>query len=118
MPNLKPAYDAVFAADADLKAKAEEIAALLDQGADEETLALQEKALDELQAKRDGAKARYDKLVAANAPTSVAENFVPASSTPATPEAEAPKDVMTRAEYNALSPKDRLAFAKRGGKLQ
>lgn len=119
MLDLKAALDMVVAADAALKTQAAEIAELLKAETEEATqnaLALQSK-LDELQADYDAKKSMYDRLVKANAPSDVAKLFVPAS--PTSPEAdEAKKDVMTRAEFEKLDPPARLAFAKRGGKLE
>jgi len=120
MLDLKGPYDAVNAADAALKAQAAEIAALFEQGTDEATqqaLALQE-PLETLQAAYDHKLGMYNSLVKANAPSDVAKNFVPVSQTPATPEAEEPKGVMKRADWNALSPIDRAAFLQGGGKLE
>jgi hypothetical protein len=122
MLDLKGPLDAVQAADAALKSKAAEISALMLQGTPEATqqaLALQE-TLDSLQADYDAKKGLYDKLVALNSPSNVANLFVPTSSTPSDQSlADASKNVMTLAEYNALPPRDRLAFAKRkGSKLQ
>lgn len=122
MLDLKGALDMLMAADAALKLKAAEIADLLSKGTEEATqqaLALQE-SLDTLQADYATKKSLYDKLVKASSPDNdVAKLFVPAS--PMSPEAadeSKPKGVMKLLEYNALSPKDRLAFAKSGGKLQ
>lgn len=118
MIDLKGPYDMLNAADAALKSKAAEIADLLNKGTDEATndaLALQE-SLNSLQADYNGKKALYEKLVAANQPSDVAALFVPA--TPAASEEDKPKDAMTLAEFDALTPSDRLAFAKRGGKIQ
>lgn len=122
MLDLKGALDMLMAADAALKRKAAEIADLLSQGTEEATqqaLALQE-SLDALQADYAVKKSLYDKLVKASSPDNdVAKLFVPA--TPTSPEAaeeNKPKGVMKLSEYNAMSPKDRLAFAKSGGKLQ
>lgn len=118
MIDLKGPYDMVNAAEAAWKTQAAEIANLLAEGTEDATksaLALQE-SLDVLQADYEGKKALYEKLVKANQPSAVAAMFVPASSTAS--EGEEPKDVMTRAEFNALAPRERLAFAKRGGKLQ
>jgi len=109
----------LMAADAAVKIQAAEIADLLSQGTEETTqqaLALQE-PLDKLQADYEAKKSLYDSLVRSNAPSDVAKLFVPASST--SPEAdEAKKDVMTLAEFNALTPRERLAYAKRGGKVE
>lgn len=118
--DLKGPYDMVEAARVAYEQKASEIAALLNDGTEEnvtKALALQE-SLDQLQADYEGKKALYAKLVQANQPSDVASLFVPVSKT--TPEAEEdqPKNVMSLAEYNAMSPRERLAFAKRGGKLQ
>jgi len=118
MLDLKSPYDAVNAADAALKAKAQEITALLDQGTDEATLqalALQE-PLDSLQADYDQKLALYQSMVKANAPSDVAKLFVPAS--PTTPEEENPKDVMKLQEFQNLSPSDRMKYIKGGGKVE
>ena len=119
MLDLKAALDMRMAADAKLKKQASDIADLLAQGTEEATqnaLALQSK-LDELQADYEAKQALYDRLVKANTPSDVAKLFVPAS--PTSPEAdEAKKDVMTLAEYNQMHPRERLAFAQRGGKIQ
>lgn len=121
MLDLKAALDMLMAADAKLKKQASDIADLLTQGTEEATqnaLALQSK-LDELQADYEAKQALYDRLVKANAPSDVAKLFVPTSSTsPDNAEEAKPKNVMTLAEYNKLSPADRLAFAQSGGKLQ
>ena len=121
MLNLKGPYDVVNAAETAWKQKAAEISALLEQGTEEATqqaLALQE-SLDTLQADYETEKALYDKLVSANAPSSVNSLFVSASTTTPDPDApEAPKSVMKRADWNALSPVDRAAFFQGGGKLE
>lgn len=117
MIDFKTPLDAVNAADAALKAKAAEIASM---GADELTAnaeALQN-SLDALQADYDKKLALYQGLVKATAPSAVNQLFVPASETPADPEAAKPTDTLTLAEFNQLSPRDRLAFAKRDGKIQ
>jgi len=120
MLDLKGALDMLMAADAALKTQAAEIADLLSQGTEEATqqaLALQE-PLDKLQADYEAKKSMYDRLVKANAPSDVEKLFVPAS--PTSPEADEakPKDVMTLAEFNSMRPRQRLAFAKRGGKIE
>ena len=121
MLDLKAALDMLMAADAKLKQQASEIADLLNQGTEEATqsaLALQPK-LDELQADYEAKEALYDRLVKATAPSDVNKLFVPAS--PTSPEASdeaKPKGVMTLAEFNAMTPRNRLAFANRGGKVE
>lgn len=120
MLDLKGPLDVLNAADAALKKQAAEIADLLNAGTEEATqqaLALQS-TLEALQADYEAKKSMYDRLVKANAPSDVEKLFVPAS--PTSPEADEvkPKDVMTLAEYNKLHPRERLAFAKRGGKIE
>jgi len=119
MLDLKSPLDMVMAAEAAWKTQAAAIADLLSLGTEEATqqaLALQE-TLDKLQADYEAKKDLYDRLVAANSPSDLAKLFVPAS--PTSPEGEEkPKGVMTLAEYNDLSPAERLAFAQRGGKLK
>jgi hypothetical protein len=122
MLDLKGPLDVMNAAKDAWLQKAAEINALLSLGTEEATqqaLALQG-TLDQLQADYEAKKALYDKLVQANSPSNdVAKLFVPASSTsPDNAEEAKPKGVMSRAEYNKLSPADRLAFAQSGGKLQ
>lgn len=118
MIDLKGPYDMVNAAEAALQKQAAEIADLLALGTDEATqsaLALQE-SLDTLQADYNGKKALYAKLVQANQQSDVAAMFVPAS--PTATEEEKKDSVMTLAEFNAMTPRDRLVFANRGGKIQ
>ena len=120
MLDLKGPLDVMNAADAALKKQAAEIAALLSQGTEEATqqaLALQE-TLEKLQSDYDAKKAMYDGLVQANKPSDVAKLFVPTSTTSPDADEAKKKDVMTLAEFNDLAPRDRLAFAKRGGKIQ
>ena len=120
MLDLKPYQDAVLTADAEVKNVANQIDTLFREGTDEaknSALALQD-TLDTAQTKYDAAAKLYEAMKKSSQPSDVAQNFVPVSQTSPTPEAEAPTNVMTLAEYNALSPVDRLAFAKRGGKLE
>ena len=120
MLDLKAALDMLMAADAKLKKQASEIADLLNQGTEEATqsaLALQPK-LDELQADYEAKQTMYDRLVKATAPSDVAKLFIPAS--PTSPEASdeaKPKGVMTIAEFNAMTPSERLAFSKENGQV-
>jgi len=119
MIDLKGPYDMVEAARVAYETKAAEIAALLNEGTDEkvtQALALQE-SLDSLQADYENKKALYAKLVEANQPSDVASLFVPVSKTQPEEE-EKSKGVMTLVEYHELSPKDRLAFAKAGGRIE
>jgi len=117
--DLKGPYDMVIAAQDAYQAQAAEIAELLNTGTDDavtQALALQQ-PLDELQADLDKKTALYQKLVKANQPSDVTSLFVPANDT-ASEEEDKPKDVMSLSEFNDLNPTERLAFAKRGGKLE
>lgn len=121
MLDLKGALDMLVAADAAVKTKAAEIAALLSQGTEEATqqaLALQG-SLDELQASYATKKNLYDTLVKAASPDNdVAKLFVPVSPTSPDNANEAkPKGVMTRKELAALEPSARMNFMRGGGKL-
>ena len=121
MLDLKGPLDAVNAAQAEYETTAASVSAWIAEksGTDEmteEALALQTKSLDDAEQKHANLLAAYQKLVKANQPSDVAKLFVPAS--PSASEEDKPKDVMTFDEFNALDPKSRLAFAKRGGKIQ
>ena len=115
MIDFKTPLDAVNAADAALKAKADEIA---NMGAYELTANAEalHKSLDELQANYDQKQGLYQALVKATAPSNVNQLFV--SRSPNATEEEDKESVMTLAEFNALNPRERLAFANRGGRIQ
>lgn len=119
MLDLKPYQDAAIAADADVQRVAGDIDVLFRKGTDEskeEALALRP-ALDAAQSKHATALELYESMKKSSQPSSVMQNFVNVSTTAPTPEAEKPKTVMTLAEFTSLSPRERLAFAKRGGKI-
>ena len=122
--DLKGPLDAVNAARDTRDQTAARVAAWLaeKQGTEEmtmEALALQNESLDNAEQTYESLLATYDKLVKANQPSDTAKLFVPATSTTSDPDAQpAPQNVMTLAEFNALTPHERLAFAKRGGKVQ
>lgn len=120
MLDLKPYHDAVIMTDAEVKRVANEIDALFREGTDEakqNALALQE-SLDTAQGKYDAAIRLYESLKKANSTSNTAQRFVPVSETPAAPEEETPKGVMKLSEFQNLSPRERLAFAKAGGRLE
>ena len=119
MSDLKPYYDNVLKTQAALNSIINDMEAAMNLGTEEgeeQALAL-EPLLDEATAKAERAQAFYDKLVAASKTANVAINFVPVSSTPSDPE-DVPKGPMKRAEFNALSPKARLAFSQAGGTIE
>lgn len=118
--DLKAPLDAVNAARESRDKVAADVAAWIAEhaGTEEmtaESLALQNKALDDAEQKHSDLLATYEKLVKANQPSDIAKLFVPAAQTASE---EENKDVMTLDEFNAMQPSDRLAFAKRGGKIQ
>jgi ElaB/YqjD/DUF883 family membrane-anchored ribosome-binding protein len=120
MLDLKPYYDAVVTADADVKRVANDIDTLFREGTDEakeKALALQE-PLDIAQAKFNAATKLYESLKKANTGSDVAQRFVPVSDAPATPEDDESPRMMKRSDWIALSPSDRATFIKGGGKLE
>jgi hypothetical protein len=86
------------------------------EGADQ-ALAL-ESQLDEAFAKRSQAEQFYSKIVNAMKTTDLLKNFVPVSDTTTTPETQPSTSVMKLSEFQNLSPRERLAFAKARGKLE
>ena len=120
MADLKLYLDQVTSAQAAVQSIVNEIDAAMQLGTPEGTeqaLALESK-LDEAIAKQGAAERFYNKMVTAMKSTSVLQDFVPVSDTPADP-TEEPKEPKTvsLSEFRALSPADRLAFAKRGGTI-
>ena len=120
MLDLKPYFDAVNAAKAEVQRVASELDALFREGTDEaktKALAMQPE-LDEAQKKQDEAEALYESLKKTNQPNAVAQNFVPVSETPASLEDDESKGVMKRSEFEALHPAARVDFLKSGGKVE
>jgi hypothetical protein len=120
MLDLKPYYDAVNAADAEVQRIAAELDALFRLGTDEATaqaLALRP-ALGDAQAKHAEAMSLYEAMQKANRPNDIAKNFVPVS--PAAAEAangEQPSTIK-RAEYDRMSLVERAKFVRSGGKIE
>jgi len=121
MADLKLYLDRVTNAQANVQSILNQIDAAMQlntpEGA-EQALAL-ESQLDEAIAKREKDEKFYNKIVSAMKPNDLLKDFVPVSETSSAPdkEQEQPK-VMNLAEYKNLSPRERLAFAKRGGTLE
>lgn len=103
---LKAAYDAVVSAMAEAQAIAQEIEGLFEASKTDEALALREK-WDAAKAKADEIKSLYDDM-AGTVNSDVARKFVPAAR-PKKEEAEKEK-VMTRAEFDALTPAEQERF--------
>lgn len=120
MLNLKPYLEAAIAADAEKERIKHEINALFSDGTEEgkrKALELRP-ALDEARTKAEQANELYVSMRDASL---VADNSA-ALFTPADPAAIDQKnsnsEVMKISDFRALPPSERLAFAKRGGKLE
>jgi hypothetical protein len=121
MPNLKPYYDAALAADAEVKRILNEMDAAFNEGTDEgkeKALALRP-TLDEAKTKAEEANKLYASMRDASL---VNDSMAALFTTPADPAKDDQTDenpkVMKLPEFRALSPKDRLAFSKAGGKIE
>jgi hypothetical protein len=120
MPNLKPYYDAAFKADEEVKRILAEMDTLFNDGTEEgKQKALQLRpALDEAQAEAKEANQLYTSMRDASL---VNDSMASLFTTPADPASQArdesPK-IMKLSEFHALSPRERLAFAKSGGALE
>lgn len=120
MLDLKPYFDAVQAANAEVQRVANELDTLFREGSEESTAkALEMRAeLDDAQRKQDEAVKLYESMQLANRPNDVAKNFVPVSDT----ETEAPEggqpSVIKRADYDRMDLVARAQFIRLGGKLE
>lgn len=120
MLDLKPYFDAVNTAEAEVQRIAHEIDALFTEGTDESTAKALElrPVLDAAQAKHAEAVALYESMQKADRPNDVARNFVPISDTrPEQTENNQPT-VIKRDAYNGMSLVDRAKFIRSGGKLE
>ncbi len=121
MLDLKPYYDAVNSAQAEVDQVANEIDVAMADGSDEGKL----KAL-ELQSKLDGALAKlesasklYESRQKADRPNDIAKNYVPVSNAEdSQDDGSSQASVLTRQEYDKLSLDDRAKFIKTGGSLK
>lgn len=120
MLDLKPYFDAVNAAEAEVQRIAHDVDALFSQGTDEskaEALALRP-ALDEAQRKHDEAVALYESMQRSNRPNDIARNFVPVSTTSPDPAEGNQPTAIKRADYDRLSLVDRARFIRSGGTIE
>lgn len=124
MPNLKPYLDAAIAADTKVKSILSDMDAHFTNGTDEgkkKALELRP-ALDEAKSEAEAANQLYVSMRDASlindsaAPLFTAPSDTAATSQP-TDEGNTPK-VITLQAFQALTPEDRLAFAKSGGTLK
>lgn len=114
--NLKPYYDAALAADAEKQQIMADMDAAFNEGTEEgKAKALELRpALDAAKVKAEEANKLYASMRDASANgTSAPSKFV---SDQTEPQVEDDK-VKTLAEFNALTPAERLAFSKAGGRV-
>jgi ElaB/YqjD/DUF883 family membrane-anchored ribosome-binding protein len=116
MLDLKPYFDAVNTANAEVQRIAAEIDVLFREGSEEskvKALALRP-ALDEAQKKLAEAESFYESMQTATRPNDIAKNFVPIADPD--PEAEGSQPtVIKRQDYDQMSLVDRAKFVKSGG---
>ena len=119
MRDLKPYFDAVNAAEAEVQRIAHEIDELFREGTDESKAKALElrPALDEAQNKYAETVSFYESMQMANRPNDIAKNFVPVSNTKPDDEGSQPT-VIKRQEYDRMSLVDRARFIKSGGTLE
>jgi hypothetical protein len=122
MPNLKPYYDAALAADAEVKRVLNEMDTAFNDGTDEgkqKALDLRP-ALEEAKTKAEGANKLYASIRDASL---VNDNMAALFTTPPDPAKDDQQDdkspkVMKLPDFQALTPKARLAFSKAGGRVE
>lgn len=119
MLDLKPYFDAVNAAEAEVQRVANDIDVLFREGSDESKAKALElrPALDEAQQKHDQAVALYETMQKANRPNDVAKNFVPIATQPTETEGGQPTAIK-RQEYDKLSLMDRAQYVRSGGTVE
>jgi ElaB/YqjD/DUF883 family membrane-anchored ribosome-binding protein len=120
MLDLKPYFDAVNAAEAEVQRVANELDVLFREGTDESKVKALElrPALDEAQTKHDQAVVLYEAMQKANRPNDVAKNFVPISAQLSNEAEGNQPTVIKRQEYDQMSLIDRARFIKSGGTLE
>jgi hypothetical protein len=121
MSDLKAVYDRVLAAQAERDLIVNEIENEMAKGtpeSDQKALELGQK-LDEAQKKVTDLEGMYNNMQVIAKAGKINAQFVPVSNTTneAVQEEKGPK-VLNMADYNKLSPRERLEFAKSGGKLE
>lgn len=120
MLDLKPYFDAVNAAEAEVQRIANEIDGHFRDGTDESKAKALElrPALDEAQGKHAEAVALYESMQLANRPNDAAKNFVPVSTTEPEPVEGSQPSVIKRPDYDLLSLVDRARFIQSGGSVE
>ena len=120
MVDLKPYFDAVNTAEAEVQRIAAELDGLFREGSEEskaKALAMKP-TLDAAQGGHSEAVALYEAMQLTNRPNDVAKNFVPVSQTKIDATENSQPTIIKRAEYDKLTPVDRAKFIKSGGRLE
>jgi hypothetical protein len=120
MLDLKPYYDAVNSAQAEVDQVANEIDCAMADGSDEgklNALELQSK-LDGALAKLDSASKLYESRQKADRPNDIAKNYVPVSDTPVDQDNASQASEVGRGEFNKLSVNDQAKFIRSGGTVR
>lgn len=120
MIDLKPYFDAVNAAEAEVQRIAHELDALFRQETDEaraQALAMQPE-LEKAQQKHAEAVKLYENMQRTNRPNDVARNFVPISNTIPEPAEGHQPSAINRQEYDAMSLVDRAHYVRSGGTVE
>ena len=120
MLDLKPYFDAVNAAEAEVQRVANELDTLFREGTDEsqaQAVALRP-TLDEAQSKHADAVALYEAMQKAGRPNDIAKNFIPVSPSSPDPDAVNQPTVIKRGDYDKLSLVDRAKFVRSGGTVE
>lgn len=120
MADLKLYLDQVTNAQANVQSIINQIDAAMQLGTpegQEQALAL-ESQLDDAIDKRTQAETFYNKIVSAMKTTDLLKNFVPVSETPNEPTETSIPKLLKLSDWQNMNPRERLAFAKSGGKLE
>ena len=120
MIDLKPYFDAVNTAEAEVQSVAAELDALFTKGTDESKAKALElrPVLDAAQAKHAEAVSLYETIQKANRPNDVAKNFVPVSTTTTEQAENNQPTLIKRQVYDGMTPVDRANFIRSGGRLE
>jgi len=120
MLDLKPYFDAVNAAEAEVQRIASELDALFREGTEESKVKALDlrPALDDAQTQHAAAVSLYEAMKKANRPNDVAKNFVPVSNTSPDDVGNNQPAVINRQEYDRMSLDDRARYIRSGGTLE
>ena len=119
MVDLKPYFDAVNTAEAEVQRIAAELDKLFIEGSEEskaKALAMKP-LLDVAQDRHADAAALYEAMQATNRPNDAAKNFVPVAAGNSNAAPSQPS-LIKRAAYDALSLVERAHYVKSGGRVE